>query len=65
MGGRKIATTMYLTPEQDSLLKELSRQMRLPVAELVRRGVDMVLESHRDRLVGYVQRRESGLRGQR
>ena len=54
MGGRKVATTMYLTPEQDSLLKELSRQMRVPVAELVRQGVDMVIENHRHQLVGYV-----------
>ncbi|MBM4398567.1 MAG: ribbon-helix-helix domain-containing protein [Deltaproteobacteria bacterium] len=64
MGGRKIATTMYLTPEQDSLLKELSRQTRLPVSELVRRGVDLVIDRHKDHLVGYSHDRErAAIRG--
>jgi len=46
MGGRKVATTVYLTPEQDSSLKEVHRQTNLPVAELVRRGVDLLLKEH-------------------
>ena len=46
MGGRKVATTVYLTPEQDSSLKEVHRQTNLPVAELVRRGVDLILKEH-------------------
>lgn len=57
MGGRKVATTVYLTPEQDSMLKQLQQVTHLPVAELVRRGVDMILEKYRDDLVGYLERR--------
>lgn len=50
MPGRKVATTVYLTPEQDSLLKVLHQQMKVPMASLVRQGVDMVLNRYADRL---------------
>ncbi len=53
MGGRKVATTVYLTAEQDSMLKQLHQVTRLPVAELVRQGVDLILARHQDELVGY------------
>jgi hypothetical protein len=53
VGGRKVATTVYLTAEQDSMLKQLQQVTRLPVAELVRRGVDLILDQHREKLVGY------------
>ena len=49
MGGRKVATTVYLTPEQDSLLKHLHQQTRHPVAVLIREGVDLVLRSYAER----------------
>ena len=45
MGGRKVATTVYLTPEQDVRLKEVARHTRLAVAELVRQGVDLALQT--------------------
>ncbi len=48
MGGRKVATTVYLTPEQDSRLKQVHQRTRLAVAELVRQGVDMVLDRYTD-----------------
>ncbi len=51
MGGRKVATTVYLTPEQDSHLKQVHLRTRLAVAELVRQGVDLVLERYADALV--------------
>ena len=46
VGGRKVATTVYLTPEQDSLLKVVHHQTHLPVAELVRQGVDLILSQY-------------------
>ena len=46
MGSRKVATTVYLTTVQDAALKDLARRTGLPVAELVRRGVDRILEEH-------------------
>lgn len=48
MGGRKVATTVYLTPEQDSRLKQVHQRTRLAVAELVRQGVDLILEQYAD-----------------
>lgn len=43
---RKIATTVYLTMEQDTRLKEIQRQTGRSMAELVRQGVDLVLERY-------------------
>lgn len=46
MGSRKVATTVYLTTVQDVALKGVARRTGLSVAELVRRGVDRILEEH-------------------
>ena len=54
MGLRKIATTVYLTPEQDSLLKTLHQQTRQPVAALVREGIDLVLRRYSEARVAPV-----------
>ena len=51
MVGRKVATTVYLTREQDSHLKKVQARTRLAVAELVRQGVDLILAQHADALV--------------
>ena len=45
MGGRKVATTVYLTPEQDSHLKQVHLRTRLAVAELVRRERSIVRQA--------------------
>lgn len=58
MGRRKVATTVYLTAEQDMRLKELNQRTKIPVAELVRQGVDLVLERYEQGLVD-LQRRDS------
>ena len=50
MAGRKIATTIYITAEQDRRLRLLSESMGVPMAELIRQGIDLLLERHRDRL---------------
>lgn len=57
MGGKKVATTVYLTPEQDSFLKQLHQQLKIPMAELIRQGVDLILEHHKDKLTGYKTQR--------
>lgn len=43
---RKLATTVYLTPEQDAALKQMNQQTRVPVAEYIRKGVDLVIEKY-------------------
>jgi hypothetical protein len=52
--GRKLATTVYITEEQQSLLKELNRRSRVPIAEYIREGIDLVLEKHRALLPGQL-----------
>jgi predicted DNA-binding protein len=44
--GRMIVTTVYLTEEQDRALKDLGTKTRVPVAQYVREGVDLVLEKY-------------------
>ena len=41
---RKTPTTCYLRQDQLEALRVLNKQSRVPVAALIREGVDMVLE---------------------
>jgi predicted DNA-binding protein len=50
MARRKISTTIYITPEQDEMLKLLSQRTSRPVAEYIRQGIDLVLERHKNLL---------------
>jgi len=50
MSRKKVATTIYITAEQDKLLKLLSHATGMPMAELIRQGIDHVLERYKDRL---------------
>lgn len=52
MARKKISTTVYLTAEQVNMLKELHNRTRVPVAEYIRMGIDMVLEKHSNQLPG-------------
>jgi predicted DNA-binding protein len=52
MSRKKISTTVYITPEQDARLKELHHRTKVPVAEYIRQGIDLVLEKYADQLPG-------------
>jgi hypothetical protein len=52
MSRKKISTTVYITPEQDAALKQLNAKTKVPVAEYIRQGIELVLEKYRDRLPG-------------
>jgi predicted DNA-binding protein len=52
MARKKISTTIYITPEQNELLKRLNQKTKVPVAEYIRQGIDLVLEKYRDQLPG-------------
>ena len=52
MARKKISTTVYITPEQDALLKALHARTRVPVAEYIRQGIDLVLQQYADQLPG-------------
>jgi predicted DNA-binding protein len=49
---KKISTTVYITPEQDARLKSLHDRTKVPVAEYIRQGIDLVLDKYRDQLPG-------------
>jgi hypothetical protein len=52
---KKLSTTVYLTVEQDKALKELGEKTKVPVAEYIRQGVDLILERHREALSGQAE----------
>ncbi len=51
---KKITTTVYITEEQNQLLKELNKRTKVPVAEFIREGIDLVLEKHQQSLPGQM-----------
>jgi len=52
MSRKKISTTVYITPEQNQLLKQLHARTKVPVAEYIRQGIDLILEQYADQLPG-------------
>jgi hypothetical protein len=52
---KKISTTVYITPEQNHLLKQLSDRTKVPVAEYIRQGIDLILAKNKDQLPGQVE----------
>jgi predicted DNA-binding protein len=52
MARKKISTTIYITPEQNELLKLLNQKTKVPVAEYIRQGIDLVLEKYKGDLPG-------------
>jgi predicted DNA-binding protein len=52
MARKKISTTIYITPEQNERLKELNAKTKVPVAEYIRQGIDLVLEKYKAQLPG-------------
>lgn len=54
MARKKISTTVYITPEQNERLKQLHDKTKVPVAEYIRQGIDLVLEQNRHNLPGQL-----------
>ncbi len=54
MARKKISTTVYITPEQNERLKLLHDRTKVPVAEYIRQGIDLVLETYRRDLPGQL-----------
>jgi hypothetical protein len=49
---KKISTTVYITPEQDAALKKLHERTKVPVAEYIRQGIDLILKQYEEVLPG-------------
>lgn len=54
MARNKISTTIYITPEQSERLKQLHDKTKVPVAEYIRQGIDMVLQREAHQLPGQL-----------
>lgn len=54
MERKKISTTVYITPDQNMLLKQLNQKTKVPIAEYIREGIDLVLERHKQNLPGQM-----------
>lgn len=54
MERKKISTTVYITQEQNSLLKLLNQKTKVPIAEYIREGIDLVLNKHKHLLPGQL-----------
>jgi predicted DNA-binding protein len=54
MPRKKISTTIYITPEQSERLKQLHDKTKVPVAEFIRQGIDLILERERRNLPGQL-----------
>lgn len=54
MGRNKISTTVYITPEQNEKLKLLHRKTKVPVAEYIRQGIDLLLDQQKQHLPGQL-----------
>ncbi|MFA6035256.1 MAG: ribbon-helix-helix domain-containing protein [Myxococcota bacterium] len=54
MSRKKISTTVYITAEQLDNLKVLNEKTKVPVAEYIRQGIDLVLEKYKDRMPGQL-----------
>ncbi len=54
MARRKIPTTVYITPQQELELKALHARTKVPVAEYIRQGIDIILDQNRRYLPGQL-----------
>ena len=54
MARKMISTTVYITLEQSEKLKLLHQKTKVPVAEYIREGIELVLEKHRSVLPGQI-----------
>ncbi len=54
MPEKKISTTVYITQRQSDQLKQLNVRTKVPVAEYIRQGIDLILEQNVDKLPGQL-----------
>jgi predicted DNA-binding protein len=50
MSGRKVATTVYITEDQDRRLKLLSQATNVSMAQYIREGIELILERHAEQV---------------
>jgi len=61
---KKVSTTIYITPEQNERLKLLNQQTKVPVAEYVRQGIDLILQRYAHMIPGHQYSLDSALKSE-
>jgi len=51
---KKVSTTVYITRGQAERLKQLHARTKVPIAEYIREGIDLVLKANADKLPGQL-----------
>ena len=51
---KKLATTIYITRKQQDRLKELNERSKIPIAEFIRQGIDLILDKYEENLSGQL-----------
>ncbi len=59
MQRKKVSTTVYITEDQNEDLKALSAKTKVPVAEYIRQGIDLILIKNKDAIPGQLSLLES------
>jgi hypothetical protein len=54
MSRKKISTTVYITEDQNEKLKQLNKKTKVPVAEYIRQGIDLILEQNKNQIPGQM-----------
>jgi hypothetical protein len=52
---KKVTTTVYITEDQQRLLKELNRVTKVPISEYIREGIDLIIDRNRTKLSGQME----------
>lgn len=60
MDEKKVSTTVYITVEQKDKLKALSKKTKVPVAEYIREGIDLVIRKNEHLLPGQMKLLDGG-----
>ena len=50
MSKKKIASTIYITEKQQDQLKELNDRLKVPMSELIRQGIDLIIKKYDENL---------------
>jgi hypothetical protein len=54
MSRKKVSTTVYITEDQNQRLKQLNQKTKVPIAEYIRQGIDLVLKLNREHIPGQM-----------
>lgn len=54
MSRKKISTTIYITEAQNEMLKQLNKKTKVPIAEYIRQGIDLILDQYKNQIPGQM-----------